>query len=74
MFTLLLMGLDKWKAVHHKFRISESTLLLCSLFFGSFGITLGMLLFHHKIRKVKFIYSTPIFFLIQLIILLKLVM
>lgn len=67
------MGLDKWKAKHHKYRIPERSLLYSGIFFGSFGIALGMILFHHKIRKAKFIYSIPFFIIIQTMIVLKLV-
>ena len=71
--TLLLMGIDKWKAKHHKYRISERTLLLSGFLFGSLGIAVGMLIFHHKIRKAKFIYFIPFFMILHALILLKLV-
>ncbi len=52
--AFLLCGLDKWKAIHHQFRISETCLLLFSFIGGCFGMLLGMYLFHHKVRKLKF--------------------
>lgn len=51
-FTLY--GIDKWRAVRHKWRISEKALLSISLFSGVFGSLLGMIVFHHKIRKWYF--------------------
>ena len=53
-FTFFLCYLDKKKAIHHCYRIAESTLLLFSFFGGCFGMLLGMYLFHHKTRKLKF--------------------
>ena len=52
--TFLLCFIDKQKAIHHKWRISEEVLLLISLIGGSFGMLLGMHLFHHKTKKLKF--------------------
>jgi len=46
--------LDKWKAVHKRWRISEFFLLLLSFVGGCFGMALGMRVFHHKTRKFKF--------------------
>ncbi|MCI6266351.1 MAG: DUF1294 domain-containing protein [Erysipelotrichaceae bacterium] len=45
---------DKKKAIHHQWRIAESTLLIISFMGGCFGMMFGMYLFHHKTRKIKF--------------------
>jgi len=65
----LLMGLDKWLAIHHKERISERTLLTLALFFASLGLIFGMWIFHHKIRKLKFQVLAPLFLILQGLIL-----
>ena len=52
--TFLAFGIDKLKAVKGKWRISESTLLLLSLCFGSVGQLAGMKVFHHKTQKWYF--------------------
>ena len=52
-------GIDKWKAIHHKWRIPEATLIGAALF-GVVGALLGMIVFHHKIRKPKFYISVPL--------------
>lgn len=52
--VFLLMGIDKYKAKHHHYRISENTLLLCSFCCGSVGGLLGMICFHHKTKKESF--------------------
>lgn len=49
----ILYGIDKWKAVHHRWRIPESTLMLSAVF-GVFGAFIGMHWFHHKTHKPKF--------------------
>ncbi len=50
---------DKRKAVKHLYRIKEMTLFKMALLGGAIGGFLGMFLFRHKSRKVKFyvIYS-----------------
>lgn len=58
--AFIIMGIDKWKACHRKYRISERTLLTISFLFGSVGIFLGMLVFRHKIRKAKFQILVPL--------------
>ena len=62
--SLLFFGVDKLKSKRKKWRIPESQLLLVALF-GPFGAYTGMLLFRHKIRKIKFLL-VPLFLVIQL--------
>lgn len=54
LYLFVLMGIDKYKAIHHKFRIKETTLFLFSALGGGLGGLFGMKLFHHKINKLKF--------------------
>lgn len=54
------MGIDKYKALNNKRRISEKSLILSALFFGGVGSLLGMIVFRHKIRKIKFVILIPI--------------
>ena len=58
--TFILFGVDKRRAVKHRWRISEGTLLIFSLF-GGIGGLLGMICFHHKTRKWKFRILVPLF-------------
>ena len=51
---------DKRRAIKRKFRIEESTLLFICFLGGCFGFFIGMFLFHHKNRKVKFKVLVPI--------------
>lgn len=67
-FTFLLYGLDKWKAKHHRWRISESALLLAALVGGSVGALSGMYGFHHKTLHKKFTIGVPIFLIVQVML------
>ena len=51
---LSVYGLDKHKAIQHKRRISEKSLLLQTIIFGGIGAFLGARLFRHKINKWYF--------------------
>ena len=63
--AFILMGVDKWKALHRRSRIPESTLLLFSALLGALGGWLGMRVFRHKIREKKFVFSVPVMLLAQ---------
>lgn len=64
--TLMMYGIDKWKAKHSKWRIPEATLLIMAAVGGSIGPWTGIKLFHHKTLHKKFKYGVPAIFLIQL--------
>lgn len=66
--TFILYGIDKLKAVKHRWRIPEATLLFFSIT-GGIGGLLGMLIFHHKTRKWKFRVLVPLFAVIDVLIL-----
>ena len=59
-------GIDKWKAVRHRWRIPEATLLGLSLIGGALGGLAGMRLFHHKTRKARFFVGVPVMLVLQL--------
>lgn len=67
--AFLLMGLDKYKAIHQHYRISEKALLLMIWLGGMLGSGLAMFIFHHKIRKKIFIISVFISFILHFTIL-----
>ena len=70
--TFIIYGIDKYKSIKHKYRISESTLIILAILGGSLGALAGMILFHHKTKKKKFIITIPIILLIWVYILIKL--
>lgn len=66
LLSFFLYGLDKWKAVYGRWRISERTLLLAALAAGFAGALIGMYFFHHKTRHKKFVYGVPLIGLLEL--------
>ena len=54
LLVLCSYGLDKHKAIRHRRRISEKTLLLQTLILGGIGASLGGVVFRHKIKKWYF--------------------
>ena len=65
--TFILYGIDKKKAIKHKFRISENTLIFSAFIGGSLGALLGMQFFRHKTKHPKFIIGVPVCFIISII-------
>ncbi len=65
-----LMGLDKWKARHKKWRIAEKTFFLLSIIGGSLGTWIGMYVFHHKTRHWYFVLGVPAILMMQIFFLL----
>jgi len=66
--AFLLMGVDKYKAIRHRWRISEKTLFLSALLFGSVGAILGMYTFRHKTRHASFVCGMPVILILQIIL------
>ena len=56
----LLMLVDKWKAKKNRWRVRESTLLMVAALGGSVGCLIGMYLFRHKTRHLKFTLGIPL--------------
>lgn len=63
------MFIDKEKAKRHKWRISENTLIFISILGGSIGSIIGMHLFRHKTKHMKFKLGLPVILIIQIILL-----
>lgn len=69
--TFIIYGIDKQKSKKNKYRISEATLIILAILGGSLGAFFGMITFHHKTKKKKFIILIPIIMLIWVYILTK---
>ena len=69
LLEFFLMGLDKLFAIKKMYRIPEFTLLFISFIGGSLGGIIGMYLFRHKTKKLKFILLFPLFLILNIIIL-----
>ena len=68
LLTFLAFGLDKWKASHKHWRISEAALLLLAALGGSPAALLAMYLFRHKTLHNKFRYGVPLILGLQIVI------
>lgn len=66
----LLMGLDKWKARKHRWRVAEKTLFGVGIAGGSLGCWLGMYAFRHKTRHWYFVVGMPLIFVVQALLIL----
>lgn len=64
--ALVVCGWDKFCAIRHRWRVPERTLLLLAAVGGSVGMLLGMILFHHKVSKKKFILGVPLMLALQI--------
>jgi uncharacterized membrane protein YsdA (DUF1294 family) len=67
----LLMGIDKYRAIHNGWRIPEKALFIIAFLGGSLGGILGMIIFHHKTKKKSFQVLFSIFLLLTIILYLK---
>ncbi|MDD3339748.1 MAG: DUF1294 domain-containing protein [Lachnospiraceae bacterium] len=53
-------GIDKQKAIRHQWRISEAALIGVAVLGGGIGAFLGMRIFRHKTKHVKFVLGVPV--------------
>lgn len=66
--TFILFSMDKLKAMQHRKRIRENTLLGLSFIGGATGGLLAMHIFKHKIRNPYFLYGLPLAVLVQILV------
>ena len=59
--SFALYGSDKVRAHRHEERIPERVLLGIALLGGSLGAGLGMWIFRHKTRHMRFVVLVPLF-------------
>ncbi len=69
--SFIVMGIDKHNAIKNKYRVSEKSLFILSIFGGAIGTFIAMFIFRHKIRKKAFIIGIPLIIIIELYFLLK---
>ena len=66
LLDFVLMGVDKWKARHDRWRVPERAFFCVALLGGTPGAPLGMWTFRHKTRHWYFRYGLPALLLVQL--------
>ncbi len=62
------MGIDKKRAMNHKWRISEAMLFFFAIIGGSVGSIIGMKKFRHKTKHWYFVWGMPLILIIQLVL------
>lgn len=58
--TFTIYGIDKHKAKKHKWRISENMLIGLAVIGGFIGAFVGMQVFRHKTKHIKFTVGVPV--------------
>ncbi len=66
--SFLLMLMDKQKAKKDRWRIPERSLLGVALLGGSLGAIVGMNVFRHKTKHLKFSLGLPVILAVQLVL------
>ena len=66
--TFFAMFIDKKKAQHGSYRISEKTLFTLVLLGGGIGGIAGMYIFRHKTQKTKFVVGFPAILIFEIIV------
>ncbi len=61
--------MDKVKAIQHRWRIKELTLLGLSLLGGSIGGMIAMFTTRHKINSIQFTFGLPMIIFTQIVVL-----
>jgi uncharacterized membrane protein YsdA (DUF1294 family) len=65
---LIIMKVDKQKAIKHQYRISEKTLWIIAIIGGAIGTTLGMNIFRHKTKHLSFKIGFPLLSIIEILL------
>lgn len=67
LIAFVVSGIDKYKAKHKKWRISEKTLFILGIVGGCPGLYISFFLFKHKTKHLKFMVGIPAIFVIQVL-------
>ena len=59
LIAFIAYGIDKRRAKKHRWRIPEITLIMFAAIGGSIGALAGMFFWHHKTKKIKFLFAVP---------------
>jgi len=67
--AFIIYGVDKYKAQHAKWRITEATLLWIAGLGGALGSLLGIFVWHHKTLHPQFRYGVPAILVVHMLLL-----
>ena len=67
--TFALFAVDKWKAVHGRWRIRTTMLMGFALAGGTVGGLLAMYAFRHKTKTRSFTVGLPVMLVVQVVVL-----
>lgn len=67
-----IMGVDKYKAKKGYWRTPEKTIFIITLLMGGIGTILGMNVFRHKTKKMKFTIGLPTILISEIFIIIYL--
>lgn len=68
LITCILYGVDKLKAIARGRRTPERVLLGFTFWGGSIGALIGMQVFRHKTKHLKFQICVPLFLIIHIVL------
>ena len=57
LIAFIAYGIDKRRAKKHRWRIPEITLIMFAAIGGGIGSLVGMFFWHHKTKKIKFLFQ-----------------
>jgi len=60
LLTFAMYGIDKQKAKNRQWRTSETTLIAAAFLMAAIGALLGMYIFRHKTKHIKFKILVPL--------------
>ena len=69
----LMMYIDKKKAIKGKWRISEKSLFVVTLLGGGIGTNVGMNMFRHKTKKMRFSIGFPTILIVEIALIICLI-
>ena len=64
---LLIMWVDKRRAIKNQWRIPEKTIFIVTGLGGGIGTIAGMYIFRHKTKKIGFVIGLPLILILEII-------
>lgn len=67
LIAIILMAIDKNRAIKKQWRIKESALFAIAIVGGSVGSVIGMQKFRHKTKHMAFVIGMPLILILHII-------